>query len=197
MRKTLKAAMRGLALVLVSPAVCSFQIRQLVLGRDRAIMGSTQVLSLIPGVLGQYVRTAFLRCALPRCDRSVVVEFGTILSSANACFGENVYIGPMCHIGLVELERDVLVGAAVHIPSGPETHGIADVNRPIREQAGVLRRVRIGSGSWIGSGSIVMHDIGAHTVVAAGAVVTQPVPSMVVAGGVPARVLQQRGGLPG
>ena len=196
MKHTVKAAMRGLALVLALPAVCSFQIRQFVIGRDRAIMGSSQLLSLIPGVLGQYIRTAFLRCALPQCDRSVVVEFGTILSSANASFGKNVYIGPMCHIGFVELERDVLVGAAVHIPSGPETHGISDVNRPIREQPGVLRKVRVGTGSWIGSGSIIMHDVGAHTVVAAGAVVTQPVPPMVVAGGVPARVLQHRSGLP-
>jgi acetyltransferase-like isoleucine patch superfamily enzyme len=192
MKNTLKGVMRGLALLLVMPAVCSFLFRRLIVGQDRAIMGSTQLLSLIPGLWGQYLRTAFLRCALPQCDPSVVIEFGTILSSANARFGENVYIGPMCHIGMAELERDVLVGAAVHIPSGPDTHGTADIRRPIREQPGVLRTVRIGSGAWIGSGSIVMHDVGAHAVVAAGAVVTEPVPSLVVAGGVPARVLHHR-----
>ena len=48
-------------------------------------------------------------------------------------------------------------------------------------------------GSWIGSGSVVMADVGERAVVAAGSVVTQPVPALVVAGGVPARVLKQRG----
>ena len=191
-KNVLKRMMRALAFAAVSPAVCSFFVRQWFLGRDRAFMGSTQALSLVPGVTGQYLRTAFLRCTLTRCAPSVVIEFGTILSSAGAQFEDNVYIGPMCHIGLATIERDVLIGAAVHVPSGPDTHGIADTSRPIREQPGAARRVRIGAGSWIGSSAIVMHDIGRDSVIAAGAVVTRPVPSMVVAGGTPARVLHHR-----
>ena len=192
MKAWLKRLVRGVAVVAVSPAVLSFYVRAGLFGRDRALMGSSQALSLVPGLLGQYARTAFLRCVLAECAASVVVEFGTIFSQADARLLDNVYVGPMCHLGLVILERDVLVAAAVHIPSGPDTHGISDVDRPIREQPGNPVTVRIGAGSWIGSGSIVMADVGERSVIAAGSIVTQPVPALVVAGGVPARVLRQR-----
>jgi hypothetical protein len=68
---------------------------------------------------------------------SVVVEFGTILSKVGARLEENFYVGPMCHLGLVHLEGDVLVAAGVHIPSGPMTQGVGDLDTPIREQPGV------------------------------------------------------------
>ena len=105
---------------------------------------------------------------------------------------ENVYIGPMCHIGLAHIERDVLVAAGVHIPSGPATHGTADIARPIREQAGTRQVVRIGAGSWIGSAAIVLADVGPNAVIGAGAVVTKAVPPAVIAAGVPAVVVRAR-----
>jgi len=189
----LKRIARAAALVVVFPVLVSFYVRARLMGRNRALMGSSQALALVPGTVGQYVRTAFLRFALDECAPSVVVEFGTIFSQAGARLHENVYVGPMCHLGLVLLERDVLVAAGVHIPSGPATHGIEDVERPIREQPGRPVTVRIGAGSWIGSGCVVMADVGERCVVAAGSVVTRPVPPLVVAGGVPAQVLKQRG----
>lgn len=192
-RPLAKQVARAAALALVLPAIASFRLRSLLMGRDRALMGSSQALSLLPGVLGQYVRTAFLRRSLAHCSASVLVEFGTTFSRSGAWLGDNVYIGPMCHLGLVTLERDVLLAAAVHIPSGPDTHGIAEIDRPIREQPGTPRMVRIGAGSWIGSGAIVMADVGERSVIAAGSVVTQPIPPLVVAGGVPARVIKHRG----
>jgi acetyltransferase-like isoleucine patch superfamily enzyme len=90
------------------------------------------------------------------------------------------------------LERDVLLAAGVHVPSGGRTHGSDDLSLPIREQVGTLRLVRIGQGAWIGSGAVVMADVGADTIVGAGAVVTTALPARVVAGGVPARVLRSR-----
>ena len=188
----LKAAARGVALVLVSPAVCSYYVRRMVLGADRALMGSSQALALVPGVWGQYLRTAFLRCVLAHCAKNATIEFGTIFSKAGARIDDSVYVGPMCSLGLVHLERDVLIGAAVHIPSGPETHGTADVETPIREQPGALRVVRIGAGTWVGSAAVVMADVGSNAVIAGGAVVTKPIPAMVIAAGVPARIVRTR-----
>jgi virginiamycin A acetyltransferase len=194
MRDILKSSARGGAIILILPALCSYWVRRPVLGADRALMGSSQALSLIPGILGQYLRTAFYRCVLARCAASVTVEFGTIFSHVGAQIEENVYIGPMCHIGLAHLERDVLIGAAVHIPSGPQTHGTEDLSKPIREQPGTPITVRIGAGSWIGSAAIVMADVGHGTVIAAGAIVTRPIPAMVLAGGTPAKVIRHRDG---
>ena len=92
----------------------------------------------------------------------------------------------------VHVEADVLIGEGVHIPSGGTTHGIADLTIPIREQPGERRMVRIGKGSWIGSGAIVLADVGRDTIVGAGSVVTKPLPDRVVAAGVPAKVVRSR-----
>jgi len=190
--KAAKALGRAAALVIILPSLGSFYVRRIVLGADRALLGSSQALSLVPGVLGQYTRTAFFRCVLARCAPTVVVEFGTILSKVGARLDENVYVGPMCHLGLVHLERDVLVAAGVHIPSGPMTHGVGDLHTPIRDQPGVAQCVRIGAGSWIGSAAVVLADVGPNSVVGSGAVVTKPIPPAVIAAGVPAAVIRAR-----
>ena len=192
MREALKAGARGLATVCVAPALASYYVRSLAVGRDRALEGSSQALSLVPGLLGQYLRRAFLSRVIAHCASSAVIEFGTIFSSAGARIDDNVYLGPRCHIGLAHFERDVLVGPAVHVPSGRLTHGIGDESAPIRDQEGERTLVRIGAGSWIGSAAVIMAEVGRHTVVGAGAVVTKALPDRVVAGGVPARVLRTR-----
>ena len=192
MRDGVKALARGLATVVVSPVLLSFAIKRAILGADRALEGSSQLLALVPGLPGIYLRRAFLQFALASCASSVTVEFGTLFSQAGARLDDHVYVGPGCHLGLVHLERDVLLAAGVHVPSGGATHGTADINRPIREQPGERRLVRIGEGTWVGSGSVILADVGKNSVVAAGAVVTKPLPDFVVAAGVPARVIKSR-----
>ena len=53
MREALKAAARLFATLLVTPMLVSFGIKQMVLGADRALEGSTQLLALVPGLVGQ------------------------------------------------------------------------------------------------------------------------------------------------
>jgi virginiamycin A acetyltransferase len=192
-RDALKAAARGLATLAVVPALCSFWIRRPIFGADRAIEGSTQALGLVPGLLGQYLRRAFLSQVLAHCAPTAAIAFGTTFSSVEARIDDRVYIGPNCHIGLVHVAHDVLIAPAVHIPSGSHVHGIRDLTIPIRDQPGVYHMVRIGAGAWIGAAAIVMADVGNGTIVAAGAVVTKTLPDNVIAGGVPARILRARG----
>ena len=192
MRESIKAIARGAALVAVSPALLSFALRALVLGRDRALEGSTQALALVPGILGQYLRRAFLARTLAGCADTAAIEFGTIFSQAGTRIGPRAYLGPRCHIGLADIGADVLLAAGVHVPSGGATHGMDDPDTPIREQPGQRTMVRIGDGAWIGSAAIVMADVGSRTVVGAGAVVTKPLPDDVIAAGVPARVIRNR-----
>jgi virginiamycin A acetyltransferase len=194
LREGLKRAAGAVARIIVFPSAMSFSVRSWVLGRDRALEGSTQAWGLVPGIVGSYLRRAFLSYALPSCASSATIEFGVLFSSASARIGERVYIGPRCHLGWVEVEHDVLLAAGVHVPSGPHTHGTSELSVPIREQPGQKGRVRIGAGAWIGSGAIVLADVGRDTIVGAGAVVTRPLPDRVIAGGVPARVIRQRGG---
>jgi virginiamycin A acetyltransferase len=192
MREAVKLLLHAVATLAISPMLLSFHLRRAILGDDRAIMGSSQALSLVPGVLGEYLRRAFFARTLAHCSRSATIGFGTTFSQRGARLDDNVYVGPACHLGLVHLHRDVLLAAAVHVPSGAETHGTADVTRPIREQPGTRTMITIGEGSWVGSAAVVMADIGRHTVIGAGSIVTKPVPDFVVAVGSPARVVRSR-----
>jgi acetyltransferase-like isoleucine patch superfamily enzyme len=197
MREALKAIARGVALVMIAPVLLSFMVRSRLIGRDRALEGSSQSLANVPGLVGEYLRRAFLGRVLAHCDPTSVVQYGTIFSQAGARLDANVYVGPRCHLGLVHLERDVLLAAGVHVPSGAATHGITDLHRAIREQPGVRTMVRIGEGTWVGSSAVVLADVGRHCVIGAGAVVTKPLPDYVVAAGVPARVIKNRRSSPG
>lgn len=191
-REFAKAAARFVAAVIVVPELLSFHVRALLIGPDRALQGSSQLLGLIPGLTGQYLRRAFLGFVLERCDPTASIGFGTLFSKTGARIGPRVYIGAYCHLGWVELEADVLLASGVHITSGARIHGTSDPAVPIRDQEGELLRVRIGAGAWIGSAAVVMADVGANSVVGAGSVVTHPIPDNVAAAGVPARVLRSR-----
>lgn len=192
MRETIKALARGAATVLVTPQLISFFIRATFMGRNRALEGSSQLLANVPGLTGQYLRRAFLSKVLAGgCAPSATIEFGSLFSQAGARIDDLVYIGPRCHLGLVHLEKNVLLAAGVHVPSGARTHGM-DPGVPIRDQPGARELVRIGAGSWIGSNAVVLADVGRDTIVGAGAVVTRPLPDGVVAAGVPARVVRAR-----
>lgn len=191
-RDLLKRCTLGAAILAVTPSLISYWIRSRIMGRDRALEGSTQLLALLPGVTGQYLRRAFLARTLARCHPSATVECGTLFSQANARIDENVYVGPGCYLGSVHLERDVLLAAGVHVPSGRHTHRATQADVPIRDQGENRQMVRIGAGTWIGAGAVIMADIGRDSIVGAGAVVTKPVPDCVVAGGVPAHVIRSR-----
>lgn len=191
-RAAAKAALHALAIVTVLPWLVCYRLGAAVLGRDRALEGASQALACLPGLTGVFLRRAFLSRVLARCDRSAEVSFGTLFSQTGAVIEADVYVGPRCHLGLVHLERDVLVAAGVHIPSGGRTHSAADPTVPIKDQGGERRMVRIGAGAWIGSAAVVLADVGRGTIVGAGSVVTKPLPDDVIAAGVPAKVIRPR-----
>ncbi|MBL8821538.1 MAG: acyltransferase [Planctomycetia bacterium] len=192
MRNITKLVSRAIAHIIIFPVLLWHWLWVPLLGRDRCLQGSSEWLSLLPGIFGQYLRNAFLSWTIQACHPTATISFGTVFSKTNARIDENVYVGPGCFLGLVHLQKDVLIGSGVHITSGAQTHGFSDVSKPIREQQGVLTLVTIGERSWIGSAAIVMADVGRNSVVGAGAVVTKAVPDNVISVGVPARVVQHR-----
>jgi carbonic anhydrase/acetyltransferase-like protein (isoleucine patch superfamily) len=111
-----------------------------------------------------------------------------------------VSIGDRCVIGKgsaivghasVEIGDDVWTGPYVYVTDA--NHGYEDVSEPIGRQFAATRPVRVGSGSWLGSGVVVLPGvtIGRHVVVGAGAVVATDLPDYSVAVGNPARVVRQ------
>ena len=187
-----KSFARGLAAVAVLPLWASMELRGLVLGRDRAFQASVEWLALVPGLPGQYIRRAFLAATTEGCGPETVIGVGCLFSTTRVRLDGNAYVGPYCNLGWVHVERDALLAAGVQIPDGPHTHGIARLDIPIRDQPGTPVCVHVREGAWIGNGAVVLADVGRHAIVAAGAVVTKPVPDYAIVGGVPATVIRSR-----
>jgi acetyltransferase-like isoleucine patch superfamily enzyme len=91
----------------------------------------------------------------------------------------------------ITIGDDVWTGHHIYITD--QNHGYEDVTRPISVQSMPEKAVRIGNGSWIGHGSVILpgSDIGEHVVIGANSVVTGTIPSFSVAVGVPARVVKR------
>ncbi len=118
--------------------------------------------------------------------------FGTIFSQIDTEIGQNVYIGPQCNIGSSRIEDNCILGSGVHVVSGSRQHNFNDLDKPINEQGGVLKKVTIGEDSWVGNGAIVMANIGKKCIVGAGAVVAKDVEDFSVVAGNPARIIKKR-----
>lgn len=108
--------------------------------------------------------------------------------------GERCVVGARCsltaHTSIV-LEDDVWLGQDVFVSDA--SHGYQQPDVPIGRQLGPHQPVRIGAGSWIGHGAIILPGttIGRNVVVAAGSVVRGTVDDHAVVGGTPARVLRR------
>ena len=104
----------------------------------------------------------------------------------------NAYVNT--HSGEVRLGRNVLIGHGVSLIAGKhDVDQIGDARRWTIPTSGY--DIVIDEGAWIASNATVLGPchIGAHAVVAAGAVVTHDVPAGVLVGGVPAKVLRPVG----
>lgn len=179
---------------MVLPAVVSFLFAARLLGRQRAFPGWSQAYSLLPGLVGVYLRRGFYWWVLPRVGRDSWIGFGTVFSHPSTEMGERVYVGVGCMLGDVTLEDDVLLGSHVSIINGNRQHGIDRLDIPVREQPGEFPRITIGRDTWIGDRSIVMANVGRYAVVGAGSVVTKPVPDYAIVVGNPARTIGNRDG---
>jgi acetyltransferase-like isoleucine patch superfamily enzyme len=192
MREKIKCCVDGLAMALVLPAVLSYRLEAILTSPERAFPGWSQGFSLLPGFPGVYLRRAFYRLVLPRCEAGACLSFGTVFSHPTAEVGRNVYAGLYCCLGDVSLGEDVLLGSRVSIVNGGSQHGIDRLDIPIRDQPGIFPRVTIGRDTWIGEGATVLADVGSHCVIGAGSLVTRPIPDYAIAMGVPAKVVRFR-----
>lgn len=190
-REAARGLVLGAARVIALPAALFYMATGRRTGVFRSIM---QAAAWLPGATGSIIRVALLQWMAKRCAGRVRVEMGTIFSNPLVEIEEHAYIGAFCSIGWARIEEYVLLGSGVHVVSGPRVHRFERTDVPIALQGGEPRMVRIGRGSWIGNGAIVMADVGEECVVGAGAVVTKPVPAWSIAVGVPAKPVASRKG---
>jgi acetyltransferase-like isoleucine patch superfamily enzyme len=95
--------------------------------------------------------------------------------------------------GGIEIGNNVIIGPDTKIFS--ENHNFSDGDIVIKKQGVTRKKVVIKDNCWIGAGVIVLSGviIEEGCVVAAGSVVTKSFPPNVIVGGVPAKIIKQRG----
>jgi acetyltransferase-like isoleucine patch superfamily enzyme len=71
---------------------------------------------------------------------------------------------------------------------------VVEVERPIRLQGIYKRDVEVGSNVWIGYGACILRGVrvGDNSIVGTNSVVTKDVPANAVVAGIPARVIRMR-----
>ena len=178
--------------VLVLPIVALFWVVHFASSKDNLVTSLSQLFSLVPGLVGVYMRKAALRFFLNHCHWQSHIGFGVILSHADTDIEDGVYIGPQSNIGSCRIGKNTLLGSAVHIMSGSGQHHFDNLNILIRDQGGKFEKVSIGEDCWVGNGALIMANVGKGCVIAAGSVVNKDVPDYAVVAGNPAKVIRMR-----
>lgn len=110
--------------------------------------------------------------------------------------GNNVFVGNGCEFNIreaISIGHDCLIGAGCKFID--HDHGFLSREIAIRVQStGQQKAIVIGDDVWLGANVIVLKGItiGRGAVVAAGAVVTMPIPDFEIWGGVPAKCIGKR-----
>lgn len=78
------------------------------------------------------------------------------------------------------------------VPSGFAQHGISRLDVPVGQQKSQYRTVSIGCDCWIGSGAVILADVGDHCMVGAGSIVTRPVDDYTIVAGNPTKPIGDR-----
>jgi len=126
-------------------------------------------------------------------DYSVVESFSCI----NNAVGD-VVIGDHTRVGLHNtVIGPVTIGSHVNLAQGITitalNHNFGDKSQRIDDQGVSTDPVIVGDDIWIGANAVILPgvNIGHHSVVAAGAVVTKDVPPHSLVAGVPAKIIKE------
>jgi acetyltransferase-like isoleucine patch superfamily enzyme len=140
------------------------------------------------------MKSSLLRFAGARlCYNVRICSSVLVVGSGDLSVGDDTWVG---HQALISATSRITIGSSVDI--GPRVYigtGTHVIDSQGRHTAGIgiSRDIVIGNGVWLGANCAVLPGvtIGEKSVVAAGAVVTENVPPLVVFGGVPAKFIRR------
>lgn len=143
--------------------------------------------------LARMLRVFWAKNIVSYCGNNVNIERGAIFTPALS-IGNNSGIGINCEVyGEVNIGNDVMMGPEVIIYTSSHETGSVDI--PMRLQGSTaVKPVTIGNDVWIGRRVIIMPGItvGSGSIIGAGSVVTHNIPDYTVVGGIPAKIIRER-----
>ena len=112
----------------------------------------------------------------------------------NCRIGNHVWIGPQAYFDARDLVLEDYVGWGPGAKVLGSTHTALPLSMPIITTELVIKPVRIGFGADIGMNASILPgvQIGAHSIVGTGSVVTRDVPEYAIVAGAPAKILRFR-----
>lgn len=174
-----------------------------------------------PGTIGYLFRYEYLKSRLANCGAHLRVATNVKMTGhQNIKLGENVRIMQnsllYAHDGILEIGDRVSINSNVQLGAadggeiaighdvmiGPNTvlrasdHGHDCIDIPMMQQGHTGGKIVIEDDVWIAANCAIVKNvkIGAHSIVAAGAVVTKDVDPYSIVAGVPAKVIKKRSG---
>ena len=149
-------------------------------------------LGRLPFKLGENLRYFFYRNTLKKCGKDIQIRYGAIIQYRDAEMGNHIQMGYYNTIGKVSIGDNVVIGGFVNILSGKKQHIFARTDIPIIAQGGEKIKISLEEDLWIGSNSVIMANIGSHSIVAAGSIVNNDIDEWSVVGGNPAKLIKIR-----
>jgi len=164
--------------------------------KKECLRWKSAILESIPGTIGEFLRNKFYgyRHGLGvRILRGVIIHHPVKLT-----IGDNSGISSGTQINAaagISIGKSVLIGPNCIIWS--QNHRYQSLEHEIRSQGFDYSPVSIEDDVWIAASCVILPGVtlGKGSIVAAGAVVTKPLPPGVIAAGVPAKVIGRRDGL--
>jgi len=139
--------------------------------------------------IGKQGRIEFGRFVWIGDDTKIRCHEGVVEIGAKTVMGQECTISAYQRVRIGE--QCVIADRAMFIDFD---HGVVEVERPIRVQGIYKRDVEVGSNVWIGYGACILRGVrvGDNSIVGTNAVVTKDVPANAIVGGVPARIIRMR-----
>jgi acetyltransferase-like isoleucine patch superfamily enzyme len=147
---------------------------------------------ICPGVrleIGRHATLRMGRWAWIGHGSKIRVHEGEVSIGAKTVLGQDCTISAYQHISI---GRECIIADRVMLIDFD--HGVTEVERPVRLQGIYKRDVSVGHNVWMGFGSCVLRGvrIGENSIVGTSSVCTRDVPANAVVGGVPARLIRMR-----
>ena len=186
-KRIIKLTVFCIALLLVAPLLLLTVLEGLSRRGSGIFRTCAQLVAIVPGPVGDYVRAAYYFGALESCSWETHIGFGSLFTRREARVGKNVSSGNYCVFGHASIGAGARIASRVSIPSGKRQH--LDDQGQLSDES-FFTRVSIGPDVWIGEGATILADVGERSIVSAGAVVIDAMPGGYIIAGNPAKPLK-------